>query len=133
MAPQSIRTVALTVLFTGFLVTCGKPEAPSPAEPSASPVSNTAEMTDTASAVALPTEEPIGVADCDAYLTKYVSCVMEKVPEAERPKFQASVQQTRDMWRQLAANPQTRASLARVCTETASATRRAMGAYGCEF
>lgn len=89
--------------------------------------------TPAATVSATTTGDKIGVAECDDYLAKVDACVNGKVPEAARAQFKTSMDQTRASWRSLAANPQTRASLAAACktaTESAAATYKA---YGCTF
>lgn len=75
----------------------------------------------------------IGVAECDDYLKKVDDCVTSKVPAAARSQYTASIEQTRKSWRDLAANPQTRASLASACKQAVESARAAYKSYGCEF
>lgn len=79
------------------------------------------------------TGEKIGVAECDDYLDKYESCISSKVPEAARAQLEASMKQTRDSWRSLAANPQTKSSLAAACKMATDQAKTSMKAYGCDF
>ena len=75
----------------------------------------------------------IGVAECDDYLKKVDDCVTSKVPAAARAQYTASIEQTRKSWRDLAANPQTKAGLAAACKQAVEAARTAYKSYGCEF
>jgi hypothetical protein len=77
--------------------------------------------------------DAIGVAECDDYLKKVDDCVTSKVPAAARDQYTATIKQTRDSWRSLAANPQTRSSLAAACKQAVEAARTAYKSYGCEF
>ena len=77
--------------------------------------------------------DKIGVPECDDYLAKYESCVHGKVPEAARAQYESTLAQTRKSWRDLAANPQTKASLAQACKAATEAARASMKTMGCEF
>ena len=77
--------------------------------------------------------DKIGVAECDDYLAKVDACVSGKVPEAARAQFRAGIDQTRASWRTLAANPQTRGSLAAACKTAAEQAAATYKAYGCTF
>ena len=94
----------------------------------------TTPATTTASpAATVATASAIGVAECDDYLKKVDDCVTSKVPAAARAQYTASIEQTRKSWRDLAANPQTKASLAAACKQAVEAARTAYKSYGCEF
>ena len=77
--------------------------------------------------------DKIGVPECDDYLAKYETCVSSKVPETARAQHEATLAQTRKSWRDLAANPQTKASLAQACKAATEAARTSMKSMGCEF
>lgn len=77
--------------------------------------------------------EKIGVAECDEYLDKYEACVSGKVPAAQRAQYESSLAQARKSWRDLAANPQTKATLAQVCKMATEQARQALSSYGCNF
>jgi hypothetical protein len=77
--------------------------------------------------------EKIGVADCDDFLNKYEACISDKVPAQARAQYEASIKQWRDSWRQLAANPQTKASLAQACKMAADQAKQSMTSYGRSF
>ena len=77
--------------------------------------------------------DKIGVPECDDYLAKYETCVSSKVPEAARAQYESTLAQTRRSWRDLAANPQTKASLAQACKTATESARQTMKSIGCEF
>lgn len=89
--------------------------------------------TSPASSTTAPAGAAIGVAECDDYLKKVDDCVTSKVPESARAQYTSSIEQTRKSWRDLAANPQTRASLASACKQAVESARVAYKTYGCEF
>jgi len=146
MFRKSFGTCVCVVLFALLSTSCAKKEttattvaAETTETVPPAPVSETATITigggATATAITTTstTESPIGVAPCDDYLTKYALCVMNKVPVSERARFNASVQERRNQWRQLAANPQTKDTLTYLCNEASKAAKQSMGVYGCEF
>ncbi len=76
---------------------------------------------------------PIGVAECDDFVTKYEQCLNTSVPADQRAMYAGSITQMRDAWRQAAQNPQTRATLASQCTQMGASMGQSMAAYGCRF
>ncbi|HYG81893.1 MAG TPA: hypothetical protein VD861_15955 [Pyrinomonadaceae bacterium] len=77
--------------------------------------------------------DKIGVPECDDFIDKYEACITGKVPEAARAQWNSTLQQWRSSWKQLAANPQTRSSLASACKMAADQSRQSMQPYGCDF
>jgi hypothetical protein len=123
--------LVLFVLCTLLFIGCAKPEsstnresAPATTAPAASPAATTA----TASA-----GEKIGVPECDAFITAYEACINDKVPAANRASLNAGVAQWRKSWHDLAANPQTKATLVGVCKTQLDQAKVSMKAFGCTF
>lgn len=77
--------------------------------------------------------DKIGVAECDDYIEKYEACLTKNVPEQSRAMMKASFEQTRKTWKDIAANPQTKASLSSVCKQSKEAVKQATSAYHCEW
>lgn len=77
--------------------------------------------------------EKVGVAECDDYIAKYDACVNGKVPAAARAQYEASMKKMIDSWRTLAANAQTKASLAQACKTAVETSRASMKSFGCDF
>lgn len=75
----------------------------------------------------------IGVAECDDYLSKVEACIVNHVPEDARAMQRQSMDQMRDQWRQAAANPTAKASLAAGCKAALDAARSSFASYGCEW
>ena len=75
----------------------------------------------------------VGVAECDAFLTAYESCITTKVPEANRAQFRTIMTTWRTEWKKLADNPQTRAGLVTACKTQMENARTQMKAYNCTF
>ncbi len=78
-------------------------------------------------------DDKIGVPECDNYLEKYEACVTGKVPEAARQQILSSFKQTRQTWKSLAANPQTKSALASTCKQSLEMTKQAMSQYSCDW
>ncbi|HEX8174427.1 MAG TPA: hypothetical protein VF543_04830 [Pyrinomonadaceae bacterium] len=77
--------------------------------------------------------EKIGVAECDEFIAKYDACVSAKVPESARAQYKSSLDQWRNSWKTLAANPATKGTLAAACKTTIEQARTSMKSYGCDF
>ena len=116
-----------TCLAVAFLVVaCAQPETST--NRSAGP--STATSTPAATA---PSGDKIGIAECDDFLAAYDACVTGKVPEAARAQYKASIEQWRSSWKKLAGNPETRASLAAACKQSAEQARVQMKTFDCTF
>jgi hypothetical protein len=87
----------------------------------------------TAGPVLAQTPAPIGVPECDTFLTAYDQCLSSNVPAANRAQVGASMTQIRDAWRQAAQNPQTRAALGQQCAQMRQQMTQSMSAYNCRF
>ena len=77
--------------------------------------------------------EKIGVPECDDFIAKYETCVTAHVPEAARAQYKTSIEQWRSSWHKLAANPQTKTTLAAACKTAAEQARTSMKTYNCTF
>jgi hypothetical protein len=94
---------------------------------------NTATTTHNSTVTTNASGEKIGVPECDDFIAKYEACLSGKVPEIVRAQHQANIKQWRDSWRAAAANPQTKATLAKACKNSMESARAAMKSYGCNF
>ena len=95
------------------------PATPPPADPDPTTVS-----TD------MPAAAPLGVAECDDYLTKYEACLAAHVPAESREALRQSLDATRAGWAQ-AITAGGAASLAAACTQMRESARASLQAYGC--
>jgi len=77
--------------------------------------------------------ETIGVAECDAYISKYTKCIMDKVPDAAKTMMKQTLDQSLSAWKQAASTPEGKAGLAMACQTALDAAKQSMGAYGCEW
>ncbi|HEX3280584.1 MAG TPA: hypothetical protein VHR36_05085 [Pyrinomonadaceae bacterium] len=125
--------ILLCVVCTIVLIGCAKTE---PANNSS--VTTNANKTATAAAspvtaTTAPAGEKIGVPECDDFIAAYDACVSSKVPESARAQYKTGIEQWRSGWKKLAANPNTKATLAAACKQTAESARASMKSYGCTF
>jgi hypothetical protein len=138
MSKRSYIILTLCVSCTLVLIACGGTTNTNYAPATNAPAGNTnagkaATNTATPASTTAATGDKIGVPECDDYLDKYETCVSSKVPEAARAQYQSTLAQTRKSWRDLAANPQTKASLAAACKTATESARQSMKTLGCEF
>jgi hypothetical protein len=74
-----------------------------------------------------------GVPECDDYISKYMACIDQKVPEAAREQVRAAFEATKASWQQAATTEAGRSTLAMACKQATDTARMAMSAYGCTF
>jgi hypothetical protein len=123
----------LCVVCAIVLVGCSKSEPNTNANANANANKPATTATTPATTVASNAGEKIGVPECDEFLTAYDACVSGKVPEVARAQYKTAIEQWRTSWRKLAANPQTKATLAAACKQSAETARSSMKNYGCTF
>jgi hypothetical protein len=75
--------------------------------------------------------EKIGVPDCDAFIAKYETCILNKVPEAQRAQYKSNIEQWRSTWRLAAAA--SKETVASLCKTTAEQAEKSMKSFGCDF
>lgn len=141
MLKKLLISIALFASFALLLTACGGTEKASNgnsntagtdntnnASTTSSPAADTPASTTTANA-----GDKIGIPECDNYLTKYEACVSGKVPEAARAQYKSSLEQTRKSWREMAANPQTKAGLTKACQMATDQAKQTFKLFGCDF
>ena len=138
MTTKLISLFALCVLLGTVMLACGGADNANTANTTNTAVSN-ANTKATASPAASPAAttasagDKIGVAECDEFITKYEACVTGKVPAAQQATFKSSVEQWRSSWKQLAANPTTKATLANVCKTQLESAKTSLSSFGCTW
>src|SRR6185436_5284054 len=123
----------LCVVFAIVLVGCSKSETNTNGSATSSNSNKPATATTPASTTASTAGEKIGVPECDEFIAAYDACVSSKVPEAARAQYKTAIEQWRSSWSKLAANPNTKATLAAACKQSAESARASMKSYGCTF
>ena len=139
MSTKLISLFALCVALCLGLLACGGAENTNTAananttaanantKTAATPASTTATPAGTTSAAG-----DIGVAECDEFLKKYEACV-GKIPGAAQATFKSSMDQWRTSWKQLAANPQTKSTLAAACKSSMESAKTSLASYNCAW
>lgn len=119
----------LCVMCALLLAACSKTEvttnraSSAPAASSATP----------AAPVTVASGDKIGVPECDDFIAAYDACVSGKVPEVARAQYKTAIEQWRTSWKKLAENPNTKATLAAACKQSAEQARVSMKTYNCTF
>ena len=122
--------LAFCVLCAFVLIGCTKTETTNNSN-STTTTSNTNRTTTTTTTSTAPaTGDKIGVPECDDFIAKYEACT-DKVPEAGRAQYKDALAQWRKSWKQLAANPATRGTLAAACKQASDSSAASWKAYGC--
>ena len=80
-----------------------------------------------------PEDSVIGVLQCDDYLTKVNSCILDKVPTNQRAALTAEAHQMFTTWKEAAANPEHRATLPQACSITHDVAKEELSRYGCSL
>jgi hypothetical protein len=117
MKMKSTLVMAALVLVAG----CNKaPEATAeaPADTAAAPAAVAA-----AGGAAVDT----GVPECDAYLTKVMACIKDKVPAAQRKMMEDGIAQSKASW----AAVTDKTALAAQCKAASDQAKATYGAMGC--
>ena len=141
MTTKLISLFALCVLLGTVMLACGG--AAENTNTAANTNTNTAANANTkAAATPAAASSPasttaaagdIGVPECDDFLKKYEACVSGKVPAAAQATFKSSMEQWRTSWKQLAANPQTKATLAAACKSSMETAKTSLASYNCTW
>jgi hypothetical protein len=146
---MKMKTMFLAAAIVCALAACKKDEAPAATDaPAADPTTATdAPAADPMAPTDAPAADPMaaapapdamaangtGVAECDDYLTKYMACINDKVPEAARASMQTSMDQMREGWKTAAAAPGGKEALAQACKTASDSAKESMKAFGCEM
>ncbi len=125
-------SLLLCVACAIVLVGCSKSE-PTTNQNATNGNANKAATSTAPAKTATASAQKIGVPECDEFISAYDACVSDKVPEAARAQYKASIEQWRSSWRKLAENPQTKPTLAAACKQSAESARASMKSYGCTF
>ncbi|HEV7798627.1 MAG TPA: hypothetical protein VGO73_10750 [Pyrinomonadaceae bacterium] len=123
----------LCVVSAIVLVGCNKSETPTNSATTGNANKAATSSTPSTATTAGTAGEKIGVPECDAFIANYDACISSKVPEAARAQYKTAIEQWRTSWRQLAANPNTKATLAAACKQSAEQARVSMKSYNCTF
>jgi hypothetical protein len=125
--------ISLLLCFLCAIVLVGCSKSAAPTNDGAAAPANKAATSTAPAKTATASVEKIGVPECDDFIAAYDACVSDKVPEAARAQYKTAIAQWRAGWAKLAANPQTKPTLAAACKQSAESARASMKAYNCTF
>jgi hypothetical protein len=82
-----------------------------------------------------PAGDSVGVAECDEYIKKYEACLTKIAKDAPQvqPSLKTAFEQQRNSFKQAAANPQSKATLASICKQAIETAKTSTAAYKCEW
>jgi len=138
MIKSSLMKILGTALLAFVLVGCSAPDK-------ASTTTNTAEVaketktTDIKGSTSSPTpaaqssNDQIGVAECDDYLTKYEACIRQKVPAAAQSQYESAFTTARNGYKTAASTPQGKAALAQACKQALETTKTSLASFNCTW
>jgi hypothetical protein len=86
----------------------------------------------TTGTIAATSAGPIGIPECDEYVTKYMKCISDKVPASARKTMNEAMDQTIKAWKEAADGP-ARDGLATACKAAVDAAKEATKSMGCEW
>ena len=75
----------------------------------------------------------IGVAECDEYVSKYKSCLADKVPAESKDAMEQGMTAMVNAWKEAAKTDEGKKGLAQGCKQALESAKTAMSAYGCEW
>lgn len=133
MSKRIFVSLLLVVSCALLLAACGKTETSNNASTTNNSTTGTTKTSSTPATTTPASGEKVGIAECDDFLEKYDACVSGKIPEAVRAQYKSSIEQWRKSWRELAAKPETKGTLASICKSTIEQSRASMKSFGCEF
>jgi hypothetical protein len=125
--------ISLCVVCTIVLIGCAKNGTTNNSNSTSNANKAATAAASPATATTATAGEKIGVPECDDFIAAYDACVSSKVPETARAQYKTAIAQWRSSWSKLAANPNTKATLAAACKQSAESARASMKSYGCTF
>ena len=136
---SSLLKFAAAAVFAIGMIGCSAPAdntnvtSPGGASPAATKETKAADIKPAATPAATASADKVGVAECDDFLEKYETCIKSKVPATIAPSLEASITATRNSWKGIATNPQTKGTLAAACTSMIEATKKSTASYNCTW
>jgi len=91
--------------------------------------------TETANTTTAPAGDSVGVAECDEYIKKYEACltkIAKDAPQAQ-PGLKTAFEAQRKAFKDAAANPQSKATLASTCKQAIDTAKASTSAYACTW
>jgi hypothetical protein len=134
MTTKLISLFALCVLLGLVMLACGGAEnTNTAANANAAATNANTKAAATPASTTASTGDKIGVAECDDFIAKYEACINSKVPAAQQATYKPAIEQWRKSWKDLAANPQTKGTLASVCKSSLDQAKASLASFGCTW
>lgn len=117
-----------------FLANCGGGTTSTTNAPKTDAPKNDAPKPDAPKTETASTDS-VGVPECDEYIKKYEACLTKiaaKAPQVES-SMKTAFKTQRDGFKQAAANPQSKATLASTCKQAMDTAKQSTSAYACEW
>lgn len=130
---QKSTLLIFSLVCAVVLLACSKSEPVSNENSAAANTNKAASTPATSTTSTTASVDKVGVGECDEFIAKYEACVKDKVPELVRAQYQTTLGQWRKSWHDLAANPQTKATLAATCKQALESARTSMKSFNCTF
>lgn len=89
----------------------------------------------TESNTATTSADSVGVPECDEYIKKYEVCltkIAEKAPQVQ-PSLKTAFEQQRKAFKDAAANPSSKATLASTCKQAIESAKQSTSSYACTW
>ena len=130
---QRSTLLVFSLLCAVVLLGCYKSGPASNANSAATNTNKAASTPATSTSSTTASVDKVGVPECDDFIARYDACMTDKVPEMARAPYKTTLAQWRKSWHDLAANPQTKATLAAACKQAIETARTSMKSYNCTF
>ncbi len=127
---RTFPVAPLAGLLALLLAACSAAPAPGPAPASATAPVAAAPSPSAEFAAPLPSAG-VGVAECDAYLTRYRECIETHVPAADRPRYREAYLQGINALREAVRGTGNTARLGESCHLARDAARTALAGFNC--
>ena len=75
---------------------------------------------------------PLGIPECDSYLTSYEKCLTDKVPSSERASLRGKAHIKRAHWQEL-ASAKMKENVVKDCKKAADAARSELARFSCAW
>ena len=79
-----------------------------------------------------PSNEKIGIPECDDFIARYNTCISDHVPEAKQAEYKENIDAFARSWKQLMASKD-KNTVAAACKRHSDMARESMKQFGCEF
>jgi hypothetical protein len=139
MIKSSLMKICGAAILALMFVGCSAPDKASTTTTNTAEVAKETKTTDIKGSTSSPTpaaqtsNDQIGVAECDDYLTKYEACIRNKVPAAAQSQYESAFTAARNGYKSAASTPQGKAALAQACKQALETTKTSLASFNCTW